>query len=269
MVVAAQLRDWTARRVSVDRSSEQAFLAVCVLLFAVSTAVTIVWCAPMSAMGMPMPGGWTMSMVWMSMPGQSWIGAAASFLGMWIVMMVAMMLPSLVPMLRRYRKAIDRAEASPSGRLTARVCAGYFFVWTAIGMLVFPLGLGLADVEMRQPALARAIPLASGLIVLIAGTIQFTEWKTRLLARCTRRTHEGTAWQHGVRLGVDCARSCGNVMVILLVMGVMDLRVMALVAAAITIERVVPASHRVVRLIGVAIAAAGLILIAQAAALEL
>jgi hypothetical protein len=42
---------------------------------------------------MPMPGGWTMSMAWMRMPGQTWPGAAASFLGMWVVMMVAMMLP--------------------------------------------------------------------------------------------------------------------------------------------------------------------------------
>jgi len=44
---------------------------------------------------MTMPGGWMMSMAWMRLPGQSWPGAAASFLGMWIVMMVAMMLPSL------------------------------------------------------------------------------------------------------------------------------------------------------------------------------
>ena len=83
-----------------DRTSEQAFLGVCALLFIASAAGTIVWCTSMSAMGgMPMPGGWTMSMVWMRMPGQTWPGAAASFLGMWIVMMVAMMLPSLVPML--------------------------------------------------------------------------------------------------------------------------------------------------------------------------
>jgi hypothetical protein len=36
---------------------------------------------------MLMPGGWTMSMAWMRMPGQTWPGAAASFLAMWIVMM--------------------------------------------------------------------------------------------------------------------------------------------------------------------------------------
>ena len=96
-----------------ERASQQAFFGVSALLFAASAVVTIVWCASMSAMGeMPMPGGWTMSMAWMRMPGQTWPGAAASFLGMWVVMMVAMMLPSLVPMLRRYRQAVDRPAAS-------------------------------------------------------------------------------------------------------------------------------------------------------------
>src|SRR5438105_3955422 len=67
------------------RSPEAAFLGVSALLFAASAAGTIAWCASMSAMGeMPMPGGWTMSMAWMRMPDQSWPGAAASFLGMWV-----------------------------------------------------------------------------------------------------------------------------------------------------------------------------------------
>ena len=93
-------------RMASDRTSERAFFAVSALLFTAAAAVTIVWCASMSAMGeMPMPGGWTMSMAWMPICGQTWPGAAASFLGMWVVMMVAMMLPSLVPMLWRYRQA--------------------------------------------------------------------------------------------------------------------------------------------------------------------
>src|SRR5258707_6354441 len=92
---------------SSERASLQAFLGVSGLLFAASTAGTIVWGVSMSTMGgMTMPGGWMMSMAWMRLPGQSWPGAAASFLGMWIVMMVAMMLPSLVPMLWRYRHAV-------------------------------------------------------------------------------------------------------------------------------------------------------------------
>src|SRR5437763_17043530 len=127
-----------------ERVSQQAFLAVSALLFAASVAVTIVWCTSMSAMGgMPMPGGWTMSMAWMRMPGQTWPGAAASFLGMWVVMMVAMMLPSLVPMLWRYRQAVTRTGDTRLAWLTALVGAGYFFVWTAFGVAAFPLGIAL------------------------------------------------------------------------------------------------------------------------------
>ncbi len=144
-------------------------VVVLALLFAATSTLTIVWCESMSAMGeMPMPGGWTMSMVWMRMPGQTWPGAAASFLGMWVVMMVAMMLPSLAPMLWRYRLAVGGAGETPLGRLTALVGVGYFFVWTAFGMAAFPLGVALAAVEMHQPPMARAVPIAIGVVVLIA-----------------------------------------------------------------------------------------------------
>ena len=69
-----------------ERASQQAFFGVSALLFAASATVTVVCCASMSAMGeMPMPGGWTMLMAWMRMPGQTWPAAAASFLGMWVV----------------------------------------------------------------------------------------------------------------------------------------------------------------------------------------
>src|SRR4029450_6085839 len=116
------------------RASQQAFLGVSALLFTASAALTISWCASMSAMGdMPMPGGWTMSMTWMRMPGQTWLSVAASFLGMWLVMMVAMMLPSLIPMLQRYRQAVGGAGGRHLGSMTALVGAGEFFVWRARG----------------------------------------------------------------------------------------------------------------------------------------
>ena len=181
-----------SRRMASDRPSEAAFVGVSALLFAGSTTLTIVWCASMSAMGgMSMPGGWTMSMAWMRMPGQTWPGAAASFLGMWVVMMVAMMLPSLVPMLRRYRQAVGRTGATRLGPLTAIAGAGYFFVWTVFGMAVFPLGVALAEVEMQQPALARAVPMGVGVVVLIAGVLQFSAWKARHLACCREAPGRG------------------------------------------------------------------------------
>ena len=139
----------------------------------------------MSAMGgMPMPGNWTMSMVWMRMPGQTWPGAAASFLGMWVLMMVAMMLPSLVPMLWRYRRVVDTTSHARLDALTAIVASGYAIVWTAIGMVLYPAGISLAAIAMQQPAVARAVPLAAGIAVLVAGALQFTASKARHLACC-------------------------------------------------------------------------------------
>ena len=120
----------------------------------------------------------------MRMPRQTWPSATASFLGMWVVMMVAMMMPSLVPMLRRYRHTVGRTGETRLGPLTALVGAGYFFVWTVSGMAAFPLGVALAAFAMQQPALAHAVSTAVGMIVLISGALQFTAWKARHLACC-------------------------------------------------------------------------------------
>jgi len=255
-------------------SADRAFSGALALLFAVSAAGTIAWCASMSALGgMPMPGGWTMSMAWMRMPGQTWPAAAASFMGMWLVMMVAMMLPSLIPMLRRYRDAVAGTGPTRLGRLTALVAAGYFAVWTALGMAAFPIGVALATIEMRLPAAARAVPIAAGVVVLAAGCLQLTPWKAHRLGCCrdaavADRALSGgaaTALRHGLRLGVRCGVCCAGLMAILLVIGVMDLRAMAIVAGAITVERVTPSGPRIARVTGAVAVAAGLILIARAA----
>jgi predicted metal-binding membrane protein len=248
-----------------ERVSQRVFFGVLALLFAASAAITVVWCASMSAMGeMPMPGGWTMSMAWMRMPGQTWLGAAASFLGMWIVMMVAMMLPSLAQMLWRDRPAL--------GWMTALVGVGYFFVWTAFGMVAFPLGVALAEIEMHVPALARAVPIAVSVVILIAGALQFTAWKAHHLSCCreapglghTLSADAGTAWRHGLRLGLHCNYCCAGLTAILLAIGVMDLRAMAVVTAAITVERLAPAGERVAQAVGAVVIGTGLFLIARA-----
>src|SRR5438105_3661738 len=161
-----------------ERVIRQAFWGVSALVFAASATLTILWCKSMSGMEMPMPGGWTMSMTWMGMMGQTWLSAAAAFTGMWVIMMIAMMLPSLLPMLRRYRVSVGTSEARLS-LLTALVGAGYFFAWTLWGVAVFASGVILAQVEMRHPSLARAVPIIAAAVVLIAGLFQFTSWKAR------------------------------------------------------------------------------------------
>src|SRR5262245_19568380 len=191
-----------------------------------------------------MHGDSTMSMVWIRMPGHTWLGVAASFIGMWIVMMAAMMLPSLVPMLWRYRRVVRATSESRLAGLTALVGVGYVFVWTLVGVAVFPIGVALAAIEMAQPALMRTAPIAAGAIVVFAGVLQFTAWKTRQLRVCRETPAVGdtlaagdtlagdvrTAWRHGVRLGLHCTYSCAGFTAILLAVGVMDLRAMVIVS---------------------------------------
>jgi predicted metal-binding membrane protein len=223
---------------------------------------------------MPMSGGWALSMVWMRVPGQTWPGAAASFLGMWMVMMVPMMLPSLVPVLWRYRRAVGGAGASHSASLTMLVGIGYFLVWTVLGAAIYPLGVTLAAIAMWQPALARLAPIAAAVSALIAGALQLTAWKAHHLA-CWRevpisspaRSTAGGAWRHGLRLGVHCGYSCSAPMAILLIVGVMDFRAMAIVTAVITAERLAPSGERVARAGGIVAFGTGLFLIARAVVL--
>jgi predicted metal-binding membrane protein len=265
-MIAANTRD-------AERVSQRNFFIVSALLFAVATVATVVWCSSMSRMsGMSMPGGWTMSMAWMRMPGQTWTAAAASFLGMWIVMMLAMMLPTLIQMLWRYRKAVGKTEQARLGRLTVMAGVGYFFVWAVFGLIAFPIGVALSALEMQLPALSRIVPLAIGSVVLLAGALQFTTWKERQLACCREIPSCGckssadaaTAWRYGVRIGLRCSYCCANLTAILLVIGVMDLRAMAIVTAAITVERLAPAGAVLARATGAITVVAGLFLIARA-----
>ena len=264
----------TCRRKEAGAVSDRTFAVISALLFAASAALTIFWSTSMPAMrGMPMPGGWTMSMVWMRMPGQTWPEAAASFIGMWVVMMAAMMLPSLTPMLGRYRQAVGRTRATDRGRLTTLVGLGYFFVWALFGLAVFPVGTAIAAVAMEYPLLARAVPLAAGFVVLIAGALQFTKWKAHRLTYCreapacgaTLPADTGAAWRQGTSFGLHCGLSCANLTAVLLALGVMDMRAMAAVTAAITAERLAPAGAHVARGIGLVVVGAGLVLITRAA----
>jgi predicted metal-binding membrane protein len=254
-----------------DRSADRLFLCVATLLFAGSAVLTVIWCSAMSGMGgMPMPGGWTMSMTWMRMPGQTWLGAAGSFLGMWVVMMIAMMLPSFAPTLWRYHQAVATTGTTYGPAFTTLAGVGYFSVWALLGALVFPLGSALASLEMGRPALARVVPAAAGMTVLIAGALQFTGWKTRQLACCRaagddcgRQADASTAWRYGISVGVHCVPCCANLMAILLVVGVMDVGAMALVTAGITLERLTTGALPA-RVVGAVIVCTGMFLTVRA-----
>src|SRR4051812_24961407 len=190
-----------------------------------------------------MPSMDGMSMAWMRVPGQRWPGAAATFIGMWTVMMVAMMLPALVPMLMSYRAALRPLRPVQLDALTVRVAAGYFSIWCGAGALIYLPGVAFAQLLMRVPAAAHALPLLAGIATTLAGAWQLGAWKSRQLDCCREtidccRPPAGSAraaWCHGFDLGARCLRCCAPLTALLLVMGVMELGAMALVTGAIAI----------------------------------
>jgi predicted metal-binding membrane protein len=112
--------------------------------------------------------------------------------------------------------------------------------------------------------------------VLIAGALQFTKWKAHHLTCCRSApaprslppAHQRAAWRLGLHLAVHCGLSCANLTAILLVLGIMDLRAMAAVTAAITAERLAPAGKHVSQAIGAVFVAAALLLVLKAVTSE-
>ncbi len=227
-------------------------------MFVAAAAITVWWCGSMRA-GMPMPGDWVMSMAWMRMPGQSWPAAATMFVAMWTVRMIAMMVPAVSAVLVHHRRPV-------------RVAAAYFTVWIAVGIAIYPLGIALAALEMRSVAIARVVPIASGLVLVVAGIAQLSRWKRRALEHCRaraccalgRRPGPRQAWLDGLRLGRHCVRCCAPALLVLLALGVMDVTAMAVVTGAITCERLGPWPRTVSRGLGVAALLAGAVAIAVA-----
>jgi predicted metal-binding membrane protein len=173
------------------------------------------------------------------------LGALGWFLGVWVVMMAAMMFPSVAPTVALY------------GRLTSRngilqpllFAAGYLITWTAAGLVVF--GLAFIGSRVADGVLAwdRAGEWLAGVTLLVAAGYELTPLKDVCLGKC--RSPLGsllTSWkdglagslQMGARNGAWCVGCCWALMASLLALGVMSVSWMALVAALIAVEKIAP-----------------------------
>ena len=206
----------------------------------------------------------------MSMPRQEWYLELPGYLRMWMLMMVPMMLPSLLPIVSRYRRSVPAGGLRRHG-LTALVGLGYFAVWAGLGVVAYGGSAGVTALETGWGPAGRWLPGAAGVTLLVAGIAQLTTWKARQLALCRGEPGEdchlgatgASAVRHGLELGLRCGRSCGPLMLALLATGTMEPLAMAAVTLAITTERLAPAPLRVVRLVGVAILVAGMVTVAR------
>lgn len=251
------------------------------MLLVIATLVTIaawgftIYGASSMSSAMPMPGGWSMSMAWMSMGQQSPLAHAAMFLTMWAVMMVAMMLPSVMPAVLLHRHLID-ARIARGNRAAAShllLLAGYFSIWVAFGAVAYALGMTLAAVAMRSVRVSVLMPAATGAALAAAGAYQLTHWKQLCLRHCRspldffarhaiRRAAD--SWRFGLHHGAYCAACCWGLMVIQLALGVMSVPLMALVALIILLEKQWRHGEMLARAVGAASLAGGIFLALRA-----
>jgi predicted metal-binding membrane protein len=206
---------------------------------------------------MEMPGGWTMSMMWMRMPGQTWLASALSFQFMWLAMMVAMMLPSALPTFLK----TNRAPTSLSVMAT-----GYFAIWLAAGVGIYALGVAFAAAAMRWEMFSRAVPVLCGAALIAAGAFQFTRWKMTGLLGCrspfgcvTACPEREANFRLGCQQGAACSLCCTAPMMILIVLGMMNPLVIVGVAIVIAAEKLLPRPEIVSRLVGISAIIAGVV----------
>jgi predicted metal-binding membrane protein len=251
------------------RTESAGFLSACAAAFCVSTAATIYFCRSMAG-GMEMPGGWTMSMMWMRMPSQTWFMSGAMFLLMWLAMMVAMMLPSAMPMLNSYRRWRAGEEAACISTLI--VASGYFAVWQLIGLVMYVACVSWAYATMRWSGLSRLVPSLIGVLLLLSGMMQFSRWKMSALKRCRDPLscaalqavdRRNNAWWHGLRQGASCAICCSGPMLALLALGAMNPAVMIIIAVVIAMEKLAPKPELIVRISGALAILAGCAMVLQ------
>lgn len=230
------------------------FIAVCVLAFLAGVAATAYFCRS-TCCEMEMPGGWTMSMMWLRMRGQTWFASALSFLLMWLAMMVAMMLPSALPTFLKTRR--------PWASLCC-MTSGYFAAWLAAGVGIYALGVAFVAVAMRSELISRAVPWLLGAALIAAGSIQFTRWKMTHLSRCRSPFGCAISWPQdeasfrlGCKQGAACCACCAAPITIQLALGMMNPLVMLVVAMVIAAEKLLPRPAIVARLVGVSAIIAG------------
>ena len=152
------------------------------------------------------------------------------------------------------------------GMVVALAAAGYFFVWTFIGAVVYVYGKAYAVEAIRMDWLSRLTPALSGVALIVAGVIQFSPWKMSALRRC-RAADCGSlsgagiidGWNYGLKQGINCGICCAAPMLALrLYLAIMNPAAMILVAVVIAAEKLLPRPERTARMFGVMAVLAGI-----------
>jgi len=226
---------------------------------ALAAAIVLAW-AWLLAQEMPRNG----SMAGMVMAPAPWsAGSLLPAFTMWVLMMVAMMLPSAAPMILLHAR-IDRGTPAARARDNALFALCYLIVWAGFSALAV-----LAQAWLIDGGLVSSVTLAvgtsrlSGALLLIAAIWQLTSAKTACLQQCQSpigfvmrfwRPGPAGAVRLGLVHGLYCLGCCWSLMLLLFVGGVMNLAWVALIAAVVFTEKAAPPAWRIDRWLAIALA---------------
>jgi len=192
-------------------------------------------------------GWWSTVARMRGMDDGSWtaLGALGWFLGAWVVMMAAMMFPSMAPTIALYsRMTRQRSRLQP-----LVFAAGYLVTWAAAGTLAFALARAGGAIVGDVLAWDRAGRWVAGATLLAAAAYELTPLKDVCLGKCrsplgfllgTWRDGRRGALQMGAKNGAWCVGCCWALMASLFALGVMSIVWMALVTALIAVEKTLP-----------------------------
>jgi predicted metal-binding membrane protein len=178
------------------------------------------------------------------------LGGLGWYLGVWVTMMAAMMLPSAAPAAARI------ARLARGG--VVRFTVGYLAVWTVFGLGAYALFRLVSEVDLGWLAWDEGGPYVAGGVLVAAGIYELTPLKKRFLHRCRE-----PAGRNGVAYGLDCVGSSAGLMAALFALGVMSLLWMAVVAGAIFVEKVLPQGVGLSRVVALALVVLGVWLAAS------
>lgn len=191
---------------------------------------------------------------------------------MWAVMMAGMMLPSAAPAIVLYgsmvRKHAERDSALPA---TWTFAAGYLLVWTGFSLAAAALQAALEAAALMTPEMTVASAGLGALALIAAGVYQITPLKQACLHKCrhpleffmTRwRTGSTGALRMGLEHGAYCLGCCWALMLLLFVAGVMNLAWVALIAAFVFVEKLLPCGRLTSYAAGVVLAGYGIFVLA-------
>ena len=221
-----------------------------------------------------------MSRMDMSMAMPHMMSWDASYLGflfvMWSIMMIAMMVPSVTPMVmmfttvNRKRQESDRADLIPIGMFVL----GYLIAWAAFSGVAAIAQWALHALALVSPMMSSTSVYLGGGLLVAGGVYQWTPLKYACLVHCrTPMSFLMTSWRTGrtgalvmgLHHGSFCVGCCWVLMALLFVAGVMNVLWVAAIAAFVFIEKVAPRGEIIGRIAGVVLVAAGVWMIAEGA----